>query len=526
MSKPTPKLTSVLLAALAAVFSSGQAPKPPGRLVAVFVVDGLRPDSITVADTPTIARLRNEGAEYVNSHAVFPTSTRVNAAALATGTYPVLNGIVGNSMFVAGVNASAPFDTGDYRQLLKLQEVSGRAATAETLGEILQRNGRKLVTLSSGTTGNGFLLNQSAQQGVGVAIHGLFDRGTIAAYPKAVSDAIIQRFGPPPPDPDDLGQMNWTDTVLREYVLTELRPDVVIDWMGPLDSAQHRSGVGSPEAKDALRQIDASMSRTIEKIDALGLLDRTDIIITSDHGFTHHAEGVNVYAALIAAGLKKDRESTDVIVASQSQSILFYVDGHEQGKVQTLVRFLQHQPWVDVIFTAGGKDGQGGVPGTFSLDLINATHPTRAADVAVSLSWTSEPNSFSVPGTQTITSTVTGPLRGSASGHGGLSPWVVRNTLVAWGADFKKRTQIEVPASSADIAPTALAVLGLDAGAAGTGRGRVLRELLKDGPPPASLKTTRRVLMTSAGEYQASVEISTVAGYDYIDSGSRRQQVR
>ena len=60
---------------------------------------------------------------------------------------------------------------------------------------------------------------------------------------------MIRRFGSPPPDPDDLGQMEWTDTVLRDYVLPELRPDVVIDWMGPLDAAQHEHGVGSPEAK-------------------------------------------------------------------------------------------------------------------------------------------------------------------------------------------------------------------------------------------------------------------------------------
>jgi hypothetical protein len=37
-----------------------------------------------------------------------------------------LNGIVGNSMFVAGVNATAAFDTGDYRQILRLEEVTER----------------------------------------------------------------------------------------------------------------------------------------------------------------------------------------------------------------------------------------------------------------------------------------------------------------------------------------------------------------------------------------------------------------
>src|SRR6185369_15598759 len=63
------------------------------RLVIVFVVDGLRPDGITIEDTPTLARLCDEGVRFADSHAVFPTVTRVNAATLATGTQPGTHGI-------------------------------------------------------------------------------------------------------------------------------------------------------------------------------------------------------------------------------------------------------------------------------------------------------------------------------------------------------------------------------------------------------------------------------------------------
>jgi predicted AlkP superfamily pyrophosphatase or phosphodiesterase len=62
------------------------------RLCLVFVVDGLRPDSINREDTPNLFRLREEGVFYINGHAVFPTVTRANATALATGTYPGKNG--------------------------------------------------------------------------------------------------------------------------------------------------------------------------------------------------------------------------------------------------------------------------------------------------------------------------------------------------------------------------------------------------------------------------------------------------
>lgn len=511
-------MTVLLAGAVLLALAPAQTVVQPPRLIAIFVIDGLRPDSITSADTPTIARLRGEGVDYGNSHSVFPTATRVNAATLATGAYPVRHGIVGNSMFVAGVNERAPFDTGDYNQLLKLEGVDGRAATAPTLGEVLQQNGRKLVTVSSGTTGNGFLLNPQAQHGAGVAIHGLFDPGKIAAYPKAISEVVIQRFGSPPSDPDDLGQMEWTDTVLRDYVLTDLRPEVVIDWMGPLDSAQHANGVGSPQAKEALRRIDASLSRTIVKLQSVA--PQLDVIITSDHGFSHHTEGVNVTQALIAAGLKKEPASTDVIVASQGQSLLFYVPGHDAVRIAEIARFLQRQPWVDVVFTRGGKGDQGSVPGTFSLDLIQASHASRSADIAVSLAWTSDPNQYGVPGSQTINSSTTGRLTGGASGHGGLSPWVVRNTLIAWGTDFRSRARTDAPASLADLTPTIFAMLATHRGACDSGCGRILREALKSGPASAA-KISRRVVRTQAGAYRASLQVSTVDGHDYVDLGSR-----
>ena len=508
--------------AMIVVVALGQRAPKPERLIAIFVVDGLRPDSITETDTPTIHRLRTEGVEYVNSHSLFPTSTRVNAAALVTGTYPGRHGIVGNSMFVPGVNAQAPFDTGDFRQLTRLEEVDGRVVTTATLGEILQRNRRRLVTVSSGTTGNGYLLNPQARDGAGVAIHGLFEAGKTAAFPREVSDAVTRRFGSPPPDPDDIGQMEWTDTVLRDYVLPELRPDVVIDWMGPLDSAQHAHGVGSPAAKAALRAVDASLSRTIAVLQSLTPPRRIGIVITSDHGFALHTDGVNVVQSLIAAGLKASASSTDIVVATQGQSVLFYVPSRDPAVVSRLVGFLQQQPWVDVVFTRGGTADHGSVPGTFSFDITQSSHVSRSPDVAASLAWTSTRNTYGVEGAQTIHSGRSGPLTGGASGHGGLSPWVVKNTLVLWGSDFRSRVRTEAPASLADLMPTVLSLLGIRSDPCRQECGRVLDESLK-GAPHRRLSLRRRTISSASGSYRAHVRISSVGSHDYVDEGARER---
>jgi arylsulfatase A-like enzyme len=116
-----------------------------------------------------------------------------------------------------------------------------------------------------------------------------------------------------------------------------------------------------------------------------------------------------------------------------------------------------------------------------------------------------------------------GPIRGGASGHGGLNPWEIHNTFIAWGASFKQRTRVTAPVSLADVAPTILSMLGLERPAATAGHGRVLRELLKDGPSAASVKTSHRTIRVAAGSYRSSVEISSVDGHDYIDSGSRQK---
>src|SRR5262249_26850910 len=114
-------MAAILLAALAA------SPAAAGNAVLnlVLVLDGLRPDSITPEETPTLWRLRQEGVNFINSHSVFPTVTRVNATAIATGLYPDRNGIFGNTIYVREVDPNRAFGNDDHRNLLRLDAATG-----------------------------------------------------------------------------------------------------------------------------------------------------------------------------------------------------------------------------------------------------------------------------------------------------------------------------------------------------------------------------------------------------------------
>src|SRR5450432_3666707 len=87
--------------------SAALKPKATKPKVIVFVWDGLRPDSITQQNTPNLARLRDQdGVNFSNHHAVYPTFTMMNAAAFATGAYPGKHGFYGNTEYQPGASGS------------------------------------------------------------------------------------------------------------------------------------------------------------------------------------------------------------------------------------------------------------------------------------------------------------------------------------------------------------------------------------------------------------------------------------
>jgi predicted AlkP superfamily pyrophosphatase or phosphodiesterase len=502
----------------------------------VLVLDGLRPDAITAEETPNLWKLRRDGVDFVNSHSVFPTVTRVNATAIATGTTPGHNGMVGNSIYVRAVDPRHAFSNDDHKILLRLDEVTGGGMVlAKSLGEILQERGKKLATVSSGSTGSALLTNPRAPRGIGVLIDGYWEPGV--ALPSSVSAEVLQRFGPPPrrggaTKPQD-SSVAWTQRVLRDYVLPELKPDVVINWMTEPDHIQHATGPGSPASRASIRADDAEVGLLLGKLAALGLANLTNIIVVSDHGFSQSTYGVNVTAELIKAGLKAGPDSDDVVIASSGQTVLLHVRDRDAALIRKLTAFLRAQEWAGVLFTTGRATSNGGAseqapiegiePGTFSLALVHLAHPERGPDIVVTFPWSSASNAFGVSGTDmTNVGGATAPIAGSEGNHGGMSPWTVRNTFIAWGPDFKRGTTVRTPVSNMDVTPTLATLIGLG-GDLPRFDGRAILEALADGPDPEQIpvSTTTYFAATPDGAYRAAIAVSEVGGERYLDKSWR-----
>lgn len=505
-------------------------PGPP-QLVLVLVVDGLRPDLIDADTTPNLHRLRREGVDYVNAHSAFPTVTRVNAAVIVTGTHPQSTGITSNTLYDRRVNGGQPFNTGDAANLWPFAEVrGGRMVQSATLGETLAAAGRSFAVVSSGSTGQAILLNPEVRRGSGVVINGGFEGGKRTAYPDLIDAEIRRRFGLKPTDPKS-DSLEWTERVLREYVLGELKPAVLIDWLTEPDHTQHRAGVGSPESLAAIRRSDQNIGRTLELLEREDRLQNTAVIVTSDHGFIAHEEGVGMTEALVRAGLKQSVVSRDVILTSDGQSAQFFIENRETGKIRALVEFLQRQPWTDAVFVDAQKRTEarrpdeaasvsGWLPGTFSLPLIHLAPTQGRPDIVVTLRWRSAPNAFGHSGRQTVMQAKSGPITSTASGHGGMSPWVVRTPLILWGRYFKQRTTVRLPAGNVDLTPTVLALVGLAAEAGS--EGRVLGEAFLGGPDPEKDAAVTEVHEVSDGRgFRAAIQISSAGGTRYIDKSWR-----
>jgi arylsulfatase A-like enzyme len=105
------------------------------------------------------------------------------------------------------------------------------------------------------------------------------------------------------------------------------------------------------------------------------------------------------------------------------------------------------------------------------------------------------------------------------AGHGSLSPYEVRATFVASGRRIKKGYRSLTPTGNVDLAPTLLHLLGL--APPDSMDGRVLFELLADGPNPESLEIETEQLVAEAEvdgrNYKQILNRSNVGGTWYVN---------
>jgi arylsulfatase A-like enzyme len=520
-------LLTLLLAPIA--FAQNNKPPAPGKAkhVLIVVMDGLRRDSVVPEDMPTLSALAKSGTFFAAHHPAYLSTTEVNGTALATGMTPARGGVMANREYRPDVELLRAVDTqGEWASWKGDQ--SSPWIRAATLPELARAAG--LRTAVAGTKPVAMMWDRSFRNR-SVDNPTLYDGVTI---PSAVRDDIIDRFGPIPPGVNNKrfansAQDDWTTQALTEVLWQKSVPNVNVLWLSEPDFSQHGTGPGSPQSKQALRSSDDRLKTALSALEQKGVRSQTNVLVTSDHGFSTIYRSVDVSRALQRAGFKSSGEFTKtpepgsiMVIGLGGSATLYLVGTPEQTAPvrEKLMPFLQTSDWAGAIFTKWGA------PGTFKLSDVGIDSPA-APDIVISFKWKEETRKDRMPGTVVAS----GGMPGEGT-HGTLSKYDMANTLIANGPDFKPGFVNKYPSSSSDVAPTIAYLMGIPTLPEQPMDGRVLAEALttarfdQDAASPVTKTLTAKHNWTTGEkkekrEWTQYLKVTTYAGRQYFDEGNR-----
>lgn len=475
--------------------------------IVIVVFDGLQPSQVTTRLMPNLAALAHDGVSFSNHHAVFPTATRINVASMMTGCNPGPHGLAGNTIVMRDYHPFKSFSALE-PTLADVAQKTGAVLLAPTLADILFRYEQEYIAVGAGTTGNAYMQNPNAHRFGGGTIHPDF------CLPYDLTKDIISHFGPwPKEDMPNTSRFTRAVDIMIEYILSKRKPTVSLIWSSEPDHAQHALGVGSSGANKAIQEADEQFGRLLEWLHKSGQETYTDVLVTSDHGYSTISNTVQIEALLRDAGFPAGDQPGGVTVAPNGGSVLFYIYESEKSTTDDVAKWLMGQPWCGAVIAS---DSMINIAGTLPANLIGYDGK-RAPDLAMSFRWKSTPNKIGIPGISYSSSS--GPP--GIGGHGSMSPHEMRNILFARGPSFKKGVDNDTPSGSIDLTPTILRILGISSNEPMDGR--PLEEALKNGPAIGSVDWSSHVHTAERclenGSYRQEITISSVGSTKYVDSG-------
>jgi arylsulfatase A-like enzyme len=476
----------------------------------LMVWDGMRPDLISPDLTPNLWRLAEGGVRFRDSHAVFPTVTRINSASIATGSQPTSHGILGNSLFVPAVDPHAAINMGDHRSLEALANLrGGRVVARDSLADRVGAAGGRTVVVSTGSPGSAWLCHPRVRERVEAG-----DRLFHMAFPNP-SDAFepaIARLGPIPPATIPNREQNaWFARAIVEHVLPDLDPTLLVFWHTDPDKTQHHMGFGSPDGMASIRDADTHLGMILSALEAHGRLAETVVAVASDHGYvtiTPNLDADGPDGPFASPDMKAALADREIVLAANGGSLYVSVASGDRELLHRASAALATWKHGGVVFSRP-IDGHP-LPGTFSLGLVGLDGE-HAPDLVCALAWDDAVNEYGLAGRSA------GLDMGLAASHGGISNWEITNTFVLGGAGVKAGLHHDLPAGNVDLAPTLAALLGV--GPLPDADGRVLAEALVNGPDPREVAVHRKTISADLGQKHQSIRLSTVGTTRYLDLG-------
>ncbi len=387
--------------------------------------------------TPNLNRLASMGALFTAARNGFPSITNPMQASIVTGAWPGVHGNVYRYYDVSG----------------NIVRGAGRTGEAETIAEAAAASGLSTASVQQ------FML-----QGRGTAdddpLHLYIQPG--GRFEERVAEAVKIIKGQP------------VRTLGGRIVAAAEIPRFMAIYGDDLDAAGHNSGSGygagiaftyeqwKAKMVRELVRMDAALGTLIRALIDVGIMERTAIILTADHGMTPYwgtsslSDLVRVLQSLgyKPKALSTDQKApagTDVVLVGTGISVQAYFRRQlGPDEYRSLVEAISAQPYV------------GGCLTRDDLDRIGAH--TRSGDLVV---WPKPPHHFA-------SNSITFGLGGN---HDTLDPSSRNVFLLVSGAGVRHGVVIDHPVEIIDVAPTISRLLGIRPPAQATGR--VLDEALR-----------------------------------------------
>ncbi|MGD0050245.1 MAG: alkaline phosphatase family protein [Vulcanimicrobiaceae bacterium] len=599
-------LAALLAAATPIVPVGPLAAQPAPHNVILFVPDGLRGAIVDAEHAPAMDALRQAGVSFPNSHAIFPTFTTANASTMATGHLLGDTGDFSNTIdagykvptagyaftpFLESDPVLADVDEhfgGNYLDeaaILALAHDHGYATAA--IGKV-----GPVAIFDAADVGGQRTLVIDDQTGAVDAAGNLVGR----PLPPPIVSALVQATGTaqaPTRGPNGIpgtsttpgtlvpnsGQQNWFLAAATKVVLPAFKasgkPFVLVFWSRDPDGTQHnqgdslgtlKPGINGPTSLWAIRNADDDLRALRETVRALGLESTTDIIITSDHGFStiskeshtspaaqYTLNGVPAgqlppgFLALDLAhalGLRlSDPDSNDVgvhpdfehkfpshgngllgndighpevIVAANGGSDLIYLPQSDAAQLAPkIVAFLEGQDYVSGLFV---DSRLGTFPGTLPANAVALEGAAITPHPGIAVSFRSFDTGCALPLRCTVEIADTTLQQGQGM-HGSFSRADTGNFTAAFGPDFKHAYVDPAPISNADVGMTIARILGLDLHAVAKGSllGRAFVEAMPGGALPLVTRGEERSQPGADGVVTV-VRWQRAGGERYIDA--------
>jgi arylsulfatase A-like enzyme len=301
----------------------------PKRNVVVFVADGLRYSSVTPETAPTMAKIRREGVDFSNSHAVYPTLTTANASAIATGHYLGDTGNYANTLYLnapiqcrPGQSAKIIFVEDDC-VLRQVKEQLGNGYIGQTtLLQAARAAGYNTVLVGKrGPLAIQYLAaldskNEDVNGPLGVFIDESTNHPTNHDGSPTMSTMLGGQLAadiakatgveaPPETTSPNLTQQAYHLSATTQVIIPGLKkaakPFVMLYWSRDPDVTQHNSressgklnpGINGFDGRAAIRNADDDLRGILEALKKWGLAANTDVFVIADHGFSTIARGI------------------------------------------------------------------------------------------------------------------------------------------------------------------------------------------------------------------------------------------